>query len=117
MDINRVILLGRLTRDPNLSYTINGTALCKFSIAVQYKNKSSKSDSQETKSSSNENVSFFDIVVWEKLAENCHRYLKKSSQVAIEGYLKQSRYKVSNNENRYKIVIVAQNVQFIGERK
>ena len=121
MDINRVFLIGRLTKDPNLSYTINGVALCKFSIAVQHgKNNTNKSTSstQATadNSSTNDNVSFFDIIIWDKLAEGCHRYLQKSRQIAVEGYLKQNRYKTKNGESRYKINIVAQNVQFLNKK-
>ena len=105
-DINNVILVGRLTRDPEFSYTpTNNTPLCKFSIA----NNNGRSDDQNS-------VSYFDIVTWNKMGEICNQYLKKGSQVVINGRIQQRRYQDSQGQNRSKIDIVANNVQFIGGR-
>ena len=98
-DTNICILVGRLTRDPEISYTKSGTSIAKFSIAVN---------------SGKEQVSFFDITAWEKLANTCQQYLNKGKQVIVTGRLSQSRFTDKNGQNRSKIEIVANNVQFIG---
>ncbi len=104
-DINQIILVGRLTRDPELSYTSNQTPICKFSIA----NNRSSNNGQE-------DVSFFNIVTWNKLATNCSNYLKKGSQTIIEGRLKQNRYQDKSGQNKSQVEIVANNIQFLGSR-
>lgn len=100
-DINEVVLVGRLTQDPELSYTKgNNTPICKFSIANNQTNE-------------DKYVSFFDVVTWNKIAENCNKFLKKGSRVIIEGRIEQNRYQDNNGQNRSKIYIVANKVQFI----
>jgi single-strand DNA-binding protein len=103
-DINNTILVGRLTNDPDFTMTKNNnTPICKFSIA----NNRGNGDSAET-------VSFFNIIAWKKTAELCNQYLKKGSQVVIEGTLRQNRFQDQNGQNRSRVEIVANNVQFIG---
>jgi single-strand DNA-binding protein len=105
-DINNTILVGRLTNDPEFTMTKNNnTPICKFSIA----NNRGNGDSAET-------VSFFNIIAWKKTAELCNQYLKKGSQVIIEGTLRQNRFQDQNGQNRSRVEIVANNVQFIGEK-
>ena len=104
-DINEVILVGRLTRDPELSYTNNQTPICKFSIAS---NRSSGNGQEE--------VSYFNIVTWNKVATSCSNYLKKGSQTIVEGRLKQNRYQDKSGQNKSHVEIVANNVQFLGSR-
>jgi len=102
-DMNTVHLIGRLTKDPELKHTQNQTAYCKFSIA----NNRMAGDKEE--------VNFFDVTTWTKIAENCSKYLKKGSQVAITGRLEQQRWQDKDGNNRNKIEIVAQSVQFMSK--
>lgn len=106
-DINSTIIVGRLTRDPELSYTQSQTALCRFSIA------NNRPGANQT-----EEVNFFDIIAWDKTATVCSQYLKKGSQVVIEGRLQQNRFKdKQTGANRSKVEIVVQSVQFIGGKQ
>lgn len=103
-DINKVIIVGRLTSDPEFSYTSNNqTPLCKFSVA--------NNQGKESK-----DVSFFDIVTWNKTAENCAQYLKKGSQIVIEGKVSQQRWTTQEGQTRSRVEIVAHQVQFVGKR-
>ncbi|MCL2706277.1 MAG: single-stranded DNA-binding protein [Spirochaetaceae bacterium] len=104
-DINRVFLVGRLTRDAELRVTTSGTSVAKFSIAV---NRSKKSGDQW-----DEEVNYFDIVLWGKTAEALSKYLTKGKQVAIDGELRQSRWE-QEGQNRSRIEIHAANIQLLG---
>ncbi len=105
-DINHVVLIGRLTKDPELTYTQSGAAVCRFSIAV---NRSSGS-SAENENSAN----FFNVVAWNKTAEICNEYLSKGRQVGIDGRLQQKRWEGQDGVKRNTVEIVANNVQFFG---
>lgn len=109
-DINHVVLIGRLTRDPELTYTQSGAAVCKFSIAVN-RSSGSKGENQE------ESTSFFNIVAWNKTAEICKEYLNKGKQVGIDGRLQQSRWTATDGTKRSNVEIVANTVQFLGQSK
>lgn len=104
-DINIVFLIGRLTRDPEFRYTANQQAICKFSIA--------NNRSYIAQGNKIEETSYFDIVVWAKLAEVCNEYLKKGKQIAVEGRLVQNRWTDQEGKTRSKVEIVASNVQFL----
>ena len=104
-DINRVFLVGRLTRDAELRFTTAGTPVGKFSIAV---NRSKKNGDQW-----DEEVNFFDIVLWGKTAEALSKYLTKGKQVAIDGELRQSRWE-QDGQPRSRIEIHAGNIQLLG---
>jgi len=104
-DINRVFLVGRLTRDAELRVTTSGTPVAKFSIAV---NRSKKSGDQW-----DEEVNYFDIVLWGKIAEALSKYLLKGKQVAVDGELRQSRWE-QEGQNRSKVEIHAANIQLLG---
>ena len=103
-DINQVTLVGRLTRDSELKYTNSGTAVCKFSLAVNRKKKQGEQWVDE--------VSYFDITLWGKQGEAISQYLNKGKQVAIEGQLRQNRWE-QDGQNRSKVEIVASNVQLL----
>jgi single-strand DNA-binding protein len=105
-DINHVVLVGRLTKDPELTYTQSGAAVCRFSIAVN------RSSGQSTEGDGSAN--FFNIVAWNKTAEICNQYLAKGRQVAIDGRLQQRRWEGSDGVKRNTVEIVANNVQFFG---
>ena len=83
-DINKWIGVGRLTRDAELSYTNSGTALCKFSIAVNRRKKQGDQWVDE--------ASFFDIILWGKRGESLNQYLTRGTQLAVEGSLHQERW-------------------------
>lgn len=106
-DINHVVLVGRLTRDPELSYTQSGSAVCRFSIAVN-RSTGSSSDNQD------DTTSYFNIVTWNKTAEICKEYLSKGKQVGIDGRLQQRRWAGPDGARRSTVEIVASNVQFFG---
>ncbi|HHU88310.1 MAG: single-stranded DNA-binding protein [Sphaerochaetaceae bacterium] len=104
-DTNIVVLIGRLTRDSELKYTSGGTAVSRFSIAV---NRMKRSGDQRE-----EEVSFFDIVVWGKFAEVLNPYLTRGKQVCVEGELRQSRWE-QDGQSRSRVEVVARNLQLLG---
>jgi single-strand DNA-binding protein len=105
VSVNRVILAGRLTRDPETRFTPAGTAVTGFSLAVNRRYKVNNEVKEE--------VSFFDIVVFGKQGENCAEYLSKGRPVLVEGRLKQRSWE-SDGVKRSKVEVVADNVQFLG---
>lgn len=104
-DLNRVALVGRLTRDAELKYTSSGMAVCTFSVAV---NRFRKDGDQRV-----EEASFFDIVLWGRSGESINQYLTKGKQVAVDGELRQNRWE-QDGQARSRIEIVATNVQLLG---
>jgi len=104
-DINIVTLVGRLTRDSELKYTNSGTAVCKFSLAVNRKKRSGDQWTDE--------VSYFDIVLWGKQGEAIQQYLGKGKQIAVSGELRQNRWE-QDGQTRSKVEVVASNVQLLG---
>src|SRR5690554_3282669 len=99
--MNSVVLIGRLARDPELRFTASGKAVATFSIAVK-----------RTFSKTNE-ADFFNVVVWEKAAENCANYLAKGRMVGIEGRLQSRTYETKTGEKRYITEVVANQVEFL----
>ena len=107
-DLNHVIEIGRLTRDiseRDFAYTTGGTARLNLSIAV---NRSEKRNGEWA-----DKVSFFDVTVWGKTAENIKQYLTKGKQIAVEGYLDQQRWE-KDGQKYSKVCIIADNVQLLG---
>ncbi len=102
---NRVILAGNLTRDPEIRYLPSGVSVTSFSLAINFRYKSNNELKEE--------VSFFDVVVFGKLGENCAEYLAKGRPVLVEGRLRQRRWE-QEGVKRSKIEIVADGVQFLG---
>ena len=105
--MNKVFLVGNLTRDPEISTTTSGISVCRMSIAVgrRFPNAEGGRDAD-----------FFNVTVWRKQAENVKNYLSKGSQVAIEGRLQSNTYDDANGQKRTSIDVVADNVEFIGSR-
>lgn len=101
--MNKVFLIGRLTRDPELRYTGNNTPVATFSIAVN-RNFTNQSGERE--------ADFINIIVWRKQAENIKNYVKKGSQVAIDGRIQTRNYE-QDGVKRYVTEVVADNVQFL----
>jgi single-strand DNA-binding protein len=104
---NKVILLGNLTRDPELRYTNSGTAVCEFGLAVNRRFGDANRDE----------VCFVDIVVWDKQAESTGRILQKGSPALIEGRLQYDQWEDrETRQKRSRLRVVAERVQFIGGR-
>lgn len=107
---NKVILVGNLTRDPELRYTPQGSAVCEFGIAVN--EKYTGQDGQKV-----EKVHFFDIVAWQKTAELVTKYCKKGTPLLVDGKLIQDRWQdQQSGQNRSKVKITAERIQFLGQR-
>ena len=109
--MNNVVLIGRLTRDPELRYLQTGTALCKFGLAVD-KNLS-KDKKQEMEAKGQYTADFINIVVWGKMAENCADYLAKGRLVGIQGRIQSGSYTADDGTKRYTTDVVANNVEFL----
>jgi len=109
-NLNKVLLIGNLTRDPELRYIPNGNAVTKFGLAV---NRVYKTQDGETK----EEPCFVDIVTWGKTAENCANYLSKGKSVFVEGRLQFSTWETTEGQKRSKLDVVAQRVQFLSGPK
>ena len=109
VSFNKVILMGNLTRDPELRYNPNNTAVANFSLAVNRKYRQGDESKEE--------VSFLDVVVFGKQAENCSQYLNKGSSVLVEGRLQQRRWETDDGQKRNKVEVVANNVQFMPKRQ
>ncbi len=108
--LNKVFLLGNLTRDPELRYTPGGSAVCEFGIAVNRRFVSNNQERDET--------CFVEIVVWGKPAETCSRFLTKGSQVFIEGRLQYDQWEDRDSgTKRSRLRVVAEQVQFLGGRR
>ena len=105
--MNKVFLIGRLTRDPELRYTGNNTAVATFSLAV---NRNFQNQSGERE------ADFINIVVWRKQAENVKNFLSQGSQVAIDGRIQTRSYDDNNGQKRYVTEVVADNVEFLGSK-
>ncbi|MFH1230797.1 MAG: single-stranded DNA-binding protein [Planctomycetota bacterium] len=108
VSFNRVLLMGNLTRDPELSYTPQGTAVCKFGLAV---NNSYVTATGERK----EDPLFIDVVVWKKQAESCATFLKKGRPIFIEGRLQLDKWE-KDGQKHSRMKVVANRVQFLGTR-
>jgi single-strand DNA-binding protein len=104
--LNKVLLIGNLTRDPELRYVPSGTAVATFTIAI---NRVYTSQAGEKK----EEVSFIKIVVWGRRAEVCGEYLSKGSPVFIEGRLQSRSWEGQDGQKRSTTEVIADNVQFL----
>ncbi len=109
VSFNKVVLLGNLTRDPEVRYTPSGTAVASFAIAVNRRYK----QGDETK----DEVSYIDIVVFGKQAEACGQYLNKGDGILVDGRLQQRRWDdKETGQKRSKVEVVAQSVNFMPKR-
>jgi len=102
--MNKCILIGNLTKDPELRSTPNGVSVCSFSIGVS-RRFSNQNGERET--------DFFNIIVWRKQAENVAKYLRKGSQVAVSGQIQNRSYDDKDGNKRYITEIIADEVQFL----
>ena len=102
--MNHIILIGRLTKDPELRYTPQGVAVANFDLAV---------DRPTTNANGERETDFIRIVAWQKTAENCANYLKKGRLVAVEGRLQIRSYETQDGQKRRVAEVVASYVQFL----
>jgi single-strand DNA-binding protein len=108
MDLNKVMIIGRLTRDPEMRTTPSGINVCQLSIATgyTYTNQASGQKVEQTE--------FHNVVLWRKLAEIATQYLKKGTQVYLEGRLQTRSWEDQQGQKKYSTEIVANTVQFLG---
>lgn len=104
--LNKVFIMGNLTRDPELRYVPSGTAVASFTVAI---NRVYTSQAGEKK----EEVSFIRVVVWGRRAEVCGEYLSKGSPVFVEGRLQSRSWEAQDGQKRSTIEVIADNVQFL----
>ena len=109
-NINRVVLVGNLTRDPELRHTPSGTPVCSLRLAV---NTRRKDESGQWTDKPN----YFDITVWGQQGENCAQYLSKGRPVAIDGRLDWREWEGQDGTKRQAVEIIADTVQFLGGRQ
>lgn len=107
--INRVVLVGNLTRDPELRHTPSGTAVCNLRLAVNTRRKDETGQWVDK-------PNYFDITVWGQQGENCAQYLSKGRPVAIDGRLEWREWETPEGNKRQAVDIVADTVQFLGGR-
>jgi single-strand DNA-binding protein len=109
-NINRVVLTGNLTRDPELRSTQSGTSVCSLRVACNTRRKGPSGEWEEK-------PNFFDVTVWGAQGENCARFLTKGRPVAIDGRLEWREWQDQNGNKRQNIDIIADAVQFLGSRE
>ena len=105
--MNKAILIGRLTRDPELRYTGSNIPVATFSLAI---------NRTFTNQAGEREADFINIVVWRKQAENVKNYLSQGSQVAVDGRIQSRTYEDQNCQKRYITEVVAENVQFLDSK-
>ena len=105
--MNKVILVGNLTRDPELITTANGVSLCRFSLAIQRRFAGPDGERE---------ADFVNIVVWRGQADNCYKYLKKGSKCGVVGSLQTRSYDAQDGTKRYSTDVVAEEVEFLSTK-
>ena len=109
-NINRVVLVGNLTKDPELRHTPSGTAVCSLRLAVNTRRKDSATGEWTEK------PNYFDITVWGNQGESCAQYLAKGRPVAVDGRLEWREWESQDGSKRQAVEVVADTVQFLGSR-
>ena len=104
---NKIILIGNLTKDPEVRYTPQGTSVCNFGIAVNRRYKQGDEAKEE--------VTFINIVVFGKQADTCGQYLNKGRTVLVEGRLHENRWETEEGQKRSRHEVIAQNVRFLSK--
>ena len=110
-NINRVVLVGNLTKDPELRHTPSGTAVCKLRLAVNTRQKDQATGEWGDK------PNYFDITVWGNQGESCAQYLTKGRPVAVDGRLDWREWESQDGSKRQAVEIIAESVQFLGGRQ
>ena len=107
--LNKIMLIGRLGKDPELNVTSDGTPITKFTLAV---NRNTKTSTGERK----EETEWFNIVAWRQLAETCERYLHKGSKIYIEGRLSQRKYTDREGVQRTSVEVIANEMEMLDSK-
>ena len=110
-NLNRVIITGNLTRDPELRNLPSGTAVCSLRVAVNTRRKDGTSGEWVDK------PNYFDVTVWGAQGENCAQYLQKGRPVAVDGRLEWREWQDRDGNKRQSVDIIADSVQFLGSRE
>ena len=105
--MNKVILIGNLTEDPEITTTNNGVSVCRFTLAISRRFANAEGERE---------TDFINIVVWRTLADNCHKFLKKGSKTAVVGNLQSRSYDANDGTKRYITEVVAEEVEFISTK-
>lgn len=105
--LNRIVLIGRLARDPELRFTQSGKAVCQFTLAV---------DRPFTGADGNREADFINIVVWNKPAESCDQYLAKGKLAAVDGRLQIRSYEGNDGQRRWVTEVIAETVRFLSPK-
>jgi single-strand DNA-binding protein len=108
--MNKVILSGNLTRDPEVRYTPNGVAYARMGIAVTRPFSSKNNEGQPA-------TDFFNLTAWNKTAEFCGRYLNRGSRVLVEGRIQNDNYEDKNGVKHYSVSITVENIEFAGAKR
>src|SRR5918995_2197157 len=110
-NINRVVLVGNLTRDPELRHTPSGTSVCKLRLAVNSRQKDAATGEW------GEKPNYFDVTVWGNQGENCAKFLSKGRPVGIDGRLDWREWEAQDGTKRQAVEVIADSVQFLGSRE
>ena len=105
--MNKVFLIGRITQDPDLRHTTNGTPVCQINVAVNRPRQKDKEPEAD----------FINVIIWDKQGENVAKYQSKGNQIAIEGRLQTGKYKDKDGNTKYKTEIIATSIQFLDNAK
>ena len=105
--MNKAILIGNLTKDPEISTTQNGVSVCRFTLAISRRFANSEGERE---------TDFINVIVWRTLAENCHKFLKKGSKAAVVGSIQTRSYDGTDGTKRYITEVVADEVEFISTK-
>ena len=109
-NINRVVLVGNLTKDPELRHTPSGTAVCKLRLAVNTRQKDASTGEWGDK------PNYFDVTVWGNQGESCAQFLAKGRPVGVDGRLDWREWEAQDGTKRQAVEIIADTVQFLGSR-
>ena len=105
--MNKVILIGRLTKDPELTTTGSGISVCRFALAV---------DRKFTNADGEKEVDFLNIVAWRGLAENCNKYLRKGNKCGVVGSIQTRSYDAADGTKKYLTEIIAEEIEFLSPK-
>jgi single-strand DNA-binding protein len=108
-NINRVVLVGNLTKDPELRHTPSGTAVCKLRLAVNTRQK-------DAQGNWGDKPNYFDVTVWGNQGESCAQYLSKGRPVGVDGRLDWREWEAQDGTKRQAVEVIADSVQFLGSR-
>lgn len=106
--LNSVLLIGNLTKDPELKFTSGGTGVANLRMAINERYKDSNGEMKDI-------ACFLTVVVWGKLAENCNQYLSKGSPLFVEGTLQSRSWETNDGQKRNVLEVRAKRVQFLGK--